>query len=465
MNSLLNLFCLFTVKSVLIPDTEEIKNIYIEYLDAINHVITDNEYSENKTFLKDTQINIKNLINKIKDKNENTNEKLEKKNDFSELNKIICVLDVGGSFFKIAYVSISVINEKLDYDIIRKKEIKYPEKTSYTSLMFWFDWVAKIFVNDYIDHKITPDSISLIFSYPVRYEENFAYPVKFSKFWCFEEKTSLNLNIKAYLKSAIKEKIENYIFLSENIINQNKNTATDELNSTKLSENDNYNLNNIVNENRFSKSLKVNSVLNDSVATFFASKFIDNSKSIGIILGTGTNGSFCINDYYIFNSEWGNFKPKSLKLMKEEELVLSQQKDHCNFLDVICGNGYKSRILSNLLENENHYITHENLDLASILKENIDDKCKRLLLELIERSSKILSALICAVIKKYNSSNINIILNGSGFSQDNQRFNFIAILKETLERLELKNMNLNIIYEEGLTFVGAAYYEYCNFFN
>ncbi|EQB60724.1 hexokinase [Vairimorpha apis BRL 01] len=331
--------------------------------------------------------------------------------------------------------------------------------------MFWFDWVAKIFVNDYIDHKITPDSISLIFSYPVRYEENFAYPVKFSKFWCFEEKTSLNLNIKAYLESAIKEKIENYIFLSENIINQNKNTATDELNSTKLSENDNYNLNNIVNENRFSKSLKVNSVLNDSVATFFASKFIDNSKSIGIILGTGTNGSFCINDYYIFNSEWGNFKPKSLKLMKEEELVLSQQKDHCNFLDVICGNGYKSRILSNLLENENHYITHENLDLASILKENIDDKCKRLLLELIERSSKILSALICAVIKKYNSSNINIILNGSGFSQDNQRFNFITILKETLERLELKNMNLNIIYEEGLTFVGAAYYEYCNFFN
>lgn len=533
-----NLFNLPKVISVIIPNDEDIKKIYDEYLDVIENIQRNNEYSADKTFLLDAKIDLQKIISDIKnnksqncasniDKNidclcisectsksekssylakNNSEQCIDTISDLSFLNKIICVLDVGGSYFKIAYVNITVVNEKFKYEIIRKKEIKYPTKTSYTTFTFWYDWVAEIFVDDYVQHKITPDSISLIFSYPVKYEENAAYPVKFSKFWCFEEKTSLSLDIKTYLENAIVEKIEkkckeNFLFYSETAYNENNDnllvtdnnlnsehfeniasttTKANDNSSEMIKENDlcetskndtrkmdikkNYvNFKNL--DSRFLKRLKVRSVLNDSVATFFASKFVDNKKSIGIILGTGTNGSFLINEIYVTNSEWGNFRPKSFKLMKEEELVLCQQGDHCNFLDVICGNGYKSRILSNLLKRENIEIDQEDLDIASILMNDANDYRKYVVLELVKRSSKILSALICAVVKKYDSSDINIILNGSGFCQNDQRLKFVKILEDTAYNLGLKNVKLNILYEEGLTFVGAAYYEYCNFFN
>ncbi|KAK6089991.1 hypothetical protein P3W45_001037 [Vairimorpha bombi] len=343
--------------------------------------------------------------------------------------KKVAILDVGGSFFKIAIVELTKEGDQLSYDIKSVVEFPYPKETNRTKMQFWFDWVAKRYIKLMVKKNVVPDICSLIFSYPIKYEYGGAYVLELAKHWCFESTTSLNMDLEKYLNEAIDTEIlENYSFIED------------------------------------ARKFYVNSVLNDSVATLFSSKLISNKKSVGVILGTGTNGAIYIEyngRQHVFNTEWGSYNPTKLTKLPEEVSFIESLKKKYNMLDILVGNGYKWNLINEIIDRRELSLEKYEEDLLGPIMERVDsDPHKKIAQGLIIRSRQIMSMLVCAVIANYGESEVLVLLNGSGYGNKAQRLASLKMIREYSKSICDLNVEIDVHYEDGLTFIGAAYYAY-----
>lgn len=346
--------------------------------------------------------------------------------------KTILVWDLGGSYFKLSYVHIGIKNGEVVCEIDKPLEIAYPEMTDETRKIKWEDWaVEKVF--DFVkNNKKIPDASSLIVSYPLKYDGmGDARVEKFTKFFCFD----------------------NHVNNDETIINSISKSIDNEF--TKR-----FELKEIgpVDENIKSK-LKVKTVLNDSVANYFSSKYKNSDFSIGIIVGTGTNAAFpvTIGKKYVFNSEWGSFKPKDITyLPKELELYgrMCLQSNNANFLDVIAANGCKFDLVNSFFPENKTPITKENF--KEILN-NKEDPRSDVYKTVMKRSKQLIAALTTAVNKYNGCKDCLIITNGSGFDDENECKKF----EEELKLLnQIEPIKISLYKEKNLTLKGSALYTF-----
>ncbi|KAF9764397.1 Hexokinase type 2 [Nosema granulosis] len=373
---------------------------------------------------------------------------IDKSKDVPEKN--ILVWDLGGSFFKLCFVKIKIINGKISCRSGAPKNISYPQVSDETRKIHWEDWAVENMLEFVKEQNIIPDSSSLIVSYPLKYDgEGDASVERFTKFFCFNNTTSDKKII-----SSIQESI-------------NKQVST-QFPDCKLS------------RKELLDRLTVKTVLNDSVANYFSSKYKETAFGIGIILGTGTNAAFPVTlngQRYVFNSEWGSFEPKGLPYIKEEIEIyndMCKEFTNVNFLDVIAANGCKFDLLNRILGRKENLITKDNY--------------KELLLEdsplydvLMKRSKQIIAGMTWAVIsinKPQECCNLEcltkeclskenwindcsrfeclIVTNGSGFDNVVECKNFEEIMEVKPEDLE--NVNLVFYRDTGLTITGSALY-------
>ncbi|KAK6089989.1 hypothetical protein P3W45_001035 [Vairimorpha bombi] len=366
-----------------------------------------------------------------------------------ERSRSVGAIDLGGSFFKVRLIKIFVEDKKLKYESVRDEKIVYPEDCE--SCEYWFDWVSKQIVDIISEWDDEIDTCSLIFSYPIKYNKGGVYPTAFSKFWCFENSESKQMEIKECLNEAIQKYIKD--------------------NRKRFS-------------NDLSERIRIETILNDSVATYFASKFVISdsdiqtnetskdleSTSIGMVLGTGTNASFLLikdGTRYVFNTEWASFIPEDIKLLDEEKLQIEQLPKSHNYIDILCG--FKYRIdLTNLI------IKERNLNLQPItpkellmLFKNPDlvDVRKTLFVRLCMRSREILAALMSSIIKTINCTRVLIVLNGSAYKIPNEINAFLRLIKRNLNELRLSNVQITPYFREESAFMGSAYYALCHLLN
>ncbi|WUR03079.1 hexokinase [Vairimorpha necatrix] len=349
----------------------------------------------------------------------------------------VAVLDVGGSYFKIAMVKIKKNEEKFDLEISSVMSFPFPPMKK-GIVMGWYNWVAEQYLNYMSKEEIVPDFASLIFSYPIEYKDDkIARPSILSKHWCFENKEILKSDLQTSLNNAI---------------------------TNKITKNQNF-------KNIFDKKEKflVLSVLNDSVATFLSSKVIVEGEAVGVILGTGTNGAFTIknnNKKYVYNTEWGAFKPENIKLIVEEEEFIKGIKTNYNYLDVLIGNGYKCGILNKIISTRKlDLFCVQGNSIANIMSRDDEDVYKKIVKGLINRSRQLIIALVCAVAANIESDQITILLNGSGYSETSERETFIEMLNQYAKEIFNIDADIKVVYKEGLTFYGAAYYSLVKYSN
>lgn len=309
-------YILYSIGSPIIDqlDSDDISKIRNQYYNSLNELV---EKPKDEGYLfKDVNLNI----------------------DYLEKKKSVCVIDIGGSFFKLGIIEIYKEGNNLGHkNVIAVREM-FPENCQNSEM--WFKCASKkiveIILKWNIYHQI--DTCSLIFSYLVKYENNGgAFPTAFPKFWCFENLESKKLEI---LKS-LNESIEIYI-----------NNHKKELSSDLF------------------EHIKIRTVLNDAIATYFASKYFESNTEIqtsesskdlkksnfGMVLGTGTNASFLIDKNetkYIFNTEWASFIPKDIELLEEEELQIRNLPESHNYIDILCGLRYKIDLLNLVIQERN----------------------------------------------------------------------------------------------------------------
>lgn len=348
----------------------------------------------------------------------------------------IAILDVGGSFFKIAVINIKVVDGKLKTETTSVKNFEYPIESK-NEQIFWYDWVSDKFVEYMLNNDIKTDLSSLIFSYPIKYKGGKSMPMALAKHWCFEFEETLKSDLKETLNHAIKNKLFDNLTSLDSTVD--------------------------------STGLLVNCVLNDSVATFLSSKVILDDIAIGIILGTGTNGSFiikCEDKEYVYNAEWGSFVPKSLALTDEETDFINSLQKKYNLMDILIGNGYKCGLINQIIKTRSlNLIEIEGDCVKHILQKDDDDEHKIILQKLIYRSRQLMSMLVCGSINVIKANKICILLNGSGYSDDCERQALLKMIQNYAKEICGLDVEIKIHYEEGLTFIGAAYYSLVKFLN
>ncbi|XP_045532097.1 uncharacterized protein LOC123719054 [Pieris brassicae] len=342
----------------------------------------------------------------------------------------IIVLDMGGTYFKIAQIEID-FNEGaiVDYRVVNTVEIEYPRNEKNIKEKYWHDWAAEKLVSYVKKNDITPDFCSIVFSYPICYKGDQVFPCAFTKFFCFEKEESLSHEIMTSINDSI-------LYLLEN-----KYSGANKC---------------------LKRGLQIKSVLNDAVANYFYSKSKESSNSVAIILGTGTNAAFSFEangNKYVYNSEWGAFVPE-MKTLPEEQEILKEMKSSgvtINFLDTIAANGCRIPLLNRISKKRN-------LGFRNIDKNNIQEIAKNTNAPEHEyyrilsiRSKQILVSLLAAVISIKEQEQWEIILNGSGFNDKEDCDEFIEM---TIDFLRYLGIQSDITYstENNLVLIGSAFY-------
>ncbi|ELQ76564.1 Hexokinase [Trachipleistophora hominis] len=217
------------------------------------------------------------------------------------------------------------------------------------------------------------------------------------------------------------------------------------------------------------RKIVIKALANDTTATLMSLPLEDNSFSIGIVLGTGTNGAYFtsnqLNGSEAINTEWASFDSKSLKKTKYDELIqdeLIKKKQQWKCLDCMLG-GYKFlEILNKSSKDVLGKNTEYTLEFVKeiIRKENKESPEWKHVYQVKNRAAKIISALVFGILKSENvnaKNNISLILNGTILEQDFDR----KLLKEQINEMKeyfndglYKDTSFNFYVPEEASLVG-----------
>ncbi|UYI26361.1 hexokinase [Encephalitozoon cuniculi] len=367
----------------------------------------------------------------------------------------VLVIDVGGTSLKISEVVIDLgSNEKGNspsfHDIVECSPsfYRYPDISGVSGQdrISWNEWVADQVVEFY--GRNPPRSkvnASLTFSYPlIQTSVNNAQIKKTTKNFCFrEDEATFTTDIVEALNSSLR--------------------------SRKI-------------------NVCVNCVLNDSTATYMAGVLRGYKNIIGIVLGTGTNSSFCVkkgrsNEVVLYNSEWGSTRvPRSMLTEADLAVVvdLEMRKISHNIIDVLAGGCKLGDIVLHKLRNTYPEIYEEYAEREEVLHSMIHSaitgsgngalakspKLRNALMPIVRdfraRGMKILASLIGAVVESTmdNANTITLVLNGTTFSNAGLRDALGMEVKRMHPDIEINLVFLSNASLEGSALVSLMYSEY-----
>lgn len=203
--------------------------------------------------------------------------------------------------------------------------------------------------------------------------------------------------------------------------------------------------------------VKAEILLNDTTATFLAAYRKEPRTSVGIVLGTGTNGAYMDKNNKLINTEWGQFDdPKIKKNEYDEKIRENLKNNHFANLDCMIG-GLKFQEIVKLVMGE--------CDVLSLLNEYYTNKNPRHdyseYLEVIaiikQRTYDIIGTLVLALDNE-NKEEIFIGVNGSGLERNlDQKSLKDAIIKisKVLCCGTVKNVKMEYLQDASL--LGAVY--------
>lgn len=358
------------------------------------------------------------------------------------------VIDVGGTHLKIGEVLIDPRLRKCGADPLCFDGVaecspcfyKYPDvsKIPNENRMAWNEWVAEK-IAEFYGQEPPESSIDgcLTLSYPLLQTSiNHARIERVTKNFCFKvDETMLGMNVVEALNSSLRDR----------------------------------NIN-----------VHVNCVVNDSTATYMAGVLRGYDNIIGIVLGTGTNSSFCVKkkgseEVVLYNSEWGSTNvPRSILTEADLAVItdLEARNISYNIIDILAGGCKLNDIILNRLKNLHPEVyekyAREEETLRSMIHSAITEPSKsifeediqlhRILVSMINhfnaRGTKILGALSSAIIDSCmeDVEKATLILNGTAFS--NRK------LRDALET-EVKNahpsMDINLVFLGNASLEGSAF--------
>ncbi|AFN84124.1 hexokinase [Encephalitozoon romaleae SJ-2008] len=351
------------------------------------------------------------------------------------------VIDVGGTHLKIGEILIDFSFRKcgvnpLCFDGVIECSpsfYKYPDtsKIPNENRITWNEWVAEK-IAEFYGQEPPKSGIDgcLTLSYPLLQTSiNHATIERVTKNFCFKvDESTFGVNVVEALNSSLRDRNVN---------------------------------------------VHVNCVVNDSTATYMAGVLRGYNNIIGIVLGTGTNSSFCVKkkgseEMVLYNSEWGSTNvPRSILTEADLAVItdLETRNISYNIIDVLAGGCKLNDIIFNRLKNLHPEVYEKYAGEEEVLRSMIhsaitepsksifgeDIQLHRILISMINhfntRGIKILGALSSAIIDSCmkDVQEVTLILNGMAFS--NRK------LREALE-VEMKNAHPNI--DVNLVFFGNA---------
>ncbi|EJW05124.1 hypothetical protein EDEG_00794 [Edhazardia aedis USNM 41457] len=322
-------------------------------------------------------------------------------------------IDVGGTYLKLG---IFKKNIKI-FEQIASKKTKIPIDEAKDQDMF--EWIAKE-VKDFLQNENTDMKkklrASLTFSYPVKQDSLSSGKIT---------KMCKNFNFKPI-------------------------DGCDPVKS----------LNDIFKKNGMNVSVDI--LLNDTTATLMASHHINKNIKVAVVLGTGTNGAYIINDK-IINSEWGHYKPKiNLEQLDKDEAKLQNNFIPQEIESYIGGISFKKRIQSEFKCNDDEFeeimkeyylVTDENK-----IKPNYLDKYNKIK-SIKQTIMRILATLIAAAhVQESENDRIVVGINGSGLEKDADK----NMLKETVNWVYKKVLKVHyaqptLIFTDNASLIGGVY--------
>ncbi|KAG5859062.1 hexokinase [Encephalitozoon hellem] len=356
------------------------------------------------------------------------------------------VIDVGGTHLKIGEILVDLGSKKengaLCFDSIVECSpslYKYPDtsKIPNEDRMTWNEWVAEK-ICEFYGQESPERSIDacLTFSYPLTQTSiNNATIERVTKNFCFKvDENTFKVNVVEALNSSLK----------------------------------NRNIN-----------VHVNCVVNDSTATYMAGMLRGYDNIIGIVLGTGTNSSFCVKkesgEDVLYNSEWGSTNVPRSALTEADLAViadLEMKKASYNIVDVLAGGCKLSEIILNRLKNLHPEMYEEYAGrkeyLCSMIRSAIsrsskdifeeDFKLYKTLVSMVDhfntRGVKILGSMISAIIDSCmgNMGHVTLILNGTAFSNMKFRNAF-----EIEVQCMYPSIGINFVFLGNASLEGSAF--------
>ncbi|KCZ80769.1 hypothetical protein H312_01827, partial [Anncaliia algerae PRA339] len=226
--------------------------------------------------------------------------------------------------------------------------------------------------------------------------------------------------------------------------------------------------------------LKFRGAMNDSVATAVAAYYKFPKSFLGVVLGTGTNGSIIKRDAegkpYIINSEWASFEEAEfIKNEVDSEIMyeLNISFSYYNLLDVMAGGSkiidYCRKIAIEIFEHD----LPEEMGIKDILhpeEQKFDsfsyETAKKAFDLFKKRSNQIIASMIIGTLLSLDKHDdeVNVILNGSGYEKEEDRMNLMEALNILKDSMRIKT-KINIEFIDEASLLGCAYFPHTEYYD
>lgn len=356
-------------------------------------------------------------------------------------NHRLVIIDVGGSYLKIATVHFRHVGKSLDCSV---KATRVEYKSTTTELLEdwrWEDWTADVIKNNKHVQDIlrsngdTAEEVeyaALTFSYPLeQYALSNARVTAVHKQWKFIKDAKL---------------------YEEDI--------TEALNRALAAR---------------GVPFCVNCVLNDATATYMAGMINNRSlDKIGVIVGTGTNGSFAMDikgKSQLMNNEWAQATiPSSIVTLADQRVMdkMSAASQTYQPLEVLTA-GYKfvdiiqeslrisrpcdEELIAALSLSRIIAIISAGADTLTIFEQAVRTSA----LSFKRRSAKILAAILLAIADYRNAKVVPLIWNGSVAMQDLDHAFLVAEIESLKLLLNKQDIVFEHVRESDASLMGAAF--------
>lgn len=368
---------------------------------------------------------------------------ISKKPKVEDGDKTVLVVDLGGSSLKISLLKYYLNKEenKFNFEVIKNKKYILSEvnKIEQLSKYLWHEWIA-LKINEFIIDKelkgiSMPKTAGLSFSFSIRpISLSSAIFMGYHKDWWFSTEGLKGHDIVEDLNQSLRDK---------------------------------------------GIDIKINCVLNDVIATYMSGVSKGLHNFMGLIIGTGTNAGYLINDKMkgekrLINSEWACFEIEDLieidECTKKSFMNKELNKPYMK-LEILTAGLKLEEIIKNHLrnlemfeENDIEVLSIKNLYLIHKLRLENNEKDMGILtshaLKILEevriRAYKLLVPMILAVFK--DEEEFSLVTNGTILGMEYDQGLLEKEIKEfmTSQKLDTKRFKGISFVEDG-SLLGLAY--------
>lgn len=340
-------------------------------------------------------------------------------------------IDLGGSSLKIAHMRIvypKKDTEKLRFEKLDDAIFKYSNNGDLKTES-WNDWTAKC-VKRFItrmdmERRLVPTSAVLTFSYKLNHESlTKASFEACTKDWHFSDSSLHNEDVLGDLNTSLAK-----------ILGPN--------------------------------SIRATCVLNDVIATYMTGMTYDLTNPISIIIGTGTNAGFKIDDNgveRIVNSEWASFDIKDIGMDDiSAKFLTTEAGDKLFPFEVLTAGLRLEKIVREKLRSIGKYTEEElaTLDLKTMRAytrnyKELQNDADTVIKSFKRRAYRLMAPLILAI--NNGASKVSIIANGSVIAQDYDQKLLVEEVQKFIKSMDPEsNPDVKFIFDVDASLKGTIY--------